>query len=76
MSDGNICDVVLTFYKSVNRSNDYEFIFKEYKSFNGLNVYHKSLKGIQTILINKVKTILLRLLAVILDQKWKTHKNI
>ncbi len=34
MSDGNICDVVLTFYKSLNRSNGYEFISNEYKSFN------------------------------------------
>jgi hypothetical protein len=55
MSDGNICDVVLSFYKSLNRSNGYEFISNEYKSFNGVNVYHKSLKGIQTILNNKVK---------------------
>ena len=43
-----------SFYKSLNRSNGYEFISNEYKSFKGVNVYHKSLKGIQTILNNKV----------------------
>jgi len=54
LSDGNICDVVLTFYKSLNRSIGYEFISNEYKSFNGVNVYHKSLKCIQNTLDNKV----------------------
>jgi hypothetical protein len=55
MSDGNICDVVLTFYKSLDRCSGYEFILNEYKSFNGVNVYHKSLKGIYSILNNNVK---------------------
>lgn len=55
MSDGNICDVVLTFYNSLKRPNGYEFISNEYKSFNGVNVYHKSLKCIYKILENKVK---------------------
>jgi len=55
MTDGNICDVVLTFYKSLNRNNDMDFINNTYKSFNGVNVYYKSSKGIYKILNNKVK---------------------
>lgn len=55
MSDGNICDVVLTFYNSLNRSNGCEFILNQYKSFNNINVYHKTLKNIIHILNNKVK---------------------
>ncbi len=39
LSDGNICDVVLTFYKSLNRCSGYEFILNEYKSFNGITPY-------------------------------------
>ena len=55
MTDGNICDVVLTFYNSLKRPNGYDFILNEYKSFNGVNVYNKSPKGIYKILENKVK---------------------
>ncbi len=32
MSDGNICYVVFTVYKSLNRSNGYEFISNEYNN--------------------------------------------
>ncbi len=55
MTDGNICNVVLTFYKSLGRVNKVDIIRNTYKSFNGINVYHKSLKGIYNILNNQVK---------------------
>ena len=45
----------MTFYKSLNRSNGYDFILNEYKSFNGVNIYHKILKNIHNTLEKTVK---------------------
>lgn len=54
MTDGNICDTTLNFYNSLNRSCNYDFIINEYKSFNNINVYNKSIEDIEIILNNLV----------------------
>ena len=54
MTDGNICDTTLYFYNSLNRYCKYEFINNEFKSFDNVNIYNKSIEDIETILNNLV----------------------
>ena len=55
MTDGNICDVVLKFYKDLKRMNMCEFIHNTFKSFDGVNVYLVNKKGLYTIIDNNIK---------------------